>query len=55
MDRIDLNDLELESIDLDHIEILNASDNTGTSPDGASSMRVTCSCSCPCIDYNDYV
>ncbi|HEX9964801.1 MAG TPA: hypothetical protein VGB04_07440 [Allosphingosinicella sp.] len=49
MDRINLDNLELESIDLDDIEILNASDNSGTSPDGASSMRVTCSCSCPCM------
>lgn len=46
MDRINLDNLELESIDLDDIEILNASDNTGTSPDGASSMAWTCSCSC---------
>jgi hypothetical protein len=50
MDRIDLSDLEIESIDLEDIEILNASDNTGTSPDGASTMRWTCSCSCVCID-----
>jgi hypothetical protein len=46
MDRIDLNDLELDSIDLDDIEIINASNDTGTSPDGASNMSVTCSCSC---------
>ena len=51
MKRIDLSDLELESINLDQIEILNASDSTGTSPDGASTMRWTCSCSCVCIDY----
>jgi hypothetical protein len=50
MDRIDLSDLELESIDLEDIEILNASDTTGTSPDGASTMAWTCSCSCVCAD-----
>ena len=50
MVRIDLSDLELESIDLEDIEILNASDTTGTSPDGASTMAWTCSCSCVCAD-----
>ena len=51
MDRIDLGNLELDSIDLDDIEILNASDNTGTSPDGASTRAWTCSCSCVCVEY----
>lgn len=53
VDRLDFNDLELDGIDMESIEIVQATDTTAAPAHGASSRSwglCSCSCSISCIE-----